>query len=515
MAKNHVKLICRYVKRPIGYVQRSNDNSMSEKKKAVIGIMDPNSFSFRGAIEGLLNHIDQEVTHNGETYELVSRRIMSRPYNVLGAKTTCNVILNRGAHWNPHHNSFFHMVMPHSYMINDMISFKSIDKNTSYGHMYELGMHIPPTWAIPQADYTDLIESDRVELDLIFPDYEMFDLTAIGEEVGYPAFMKPQNGGGWVDVIKVDNPQELHNAYHKIKDKPVNLQKAVDFKEFVRTVGVGPQMFPMHYNAGAEHSHDRYLRNEHQAIEHNFISGEKFKEVSQITKIINAFYNWDHNSCEILIDHDDVAHPIDYANAYPDSNITSLHFYFPDLVKGMVKWLIFVAVSGRKKPLFAEKWDEFFAVKDKAEKEGWSYQQKLDAYEAIADDLFQTKAFNEFCAKSLPNFEQQAHEYFASEDFQSIIEESVERYFKFAHEWPQKKMHYLGIHQFWLHCEATRLGLNASDEAPAEDAAVSDAPEVPDAPPVKEEVASEDADKEKVAAGKSSKKSKSKKNKKK
>ena len=57
---------------------------------------------------------------------------MSRPYNVLGAKTTCNAILNRGAHWNPHHNSFFTMVMPKTYLINDMFSFKAIDKNTSY-----------------------------------------------------------------------------------------------------------------------------------------------------------------------------------------------------------------------------------------------------------------------------------------------------------------------------------------------------------------------------------------------
>ena len=123
--------------------------NMSEAKKAVIGIMDPNSFSFRGSLEGLLNHISKEVDYKGETYEVVSRRIVSRPYNVLGAKTTCNVILNRGAHWNPHHNSFFHLVMPQTYLLNDMVSFKSIDKNTSYGHMYHLGMHIPKTWAVP------------------------------------------------------------------------------------------------------------------------------------------------------------------------------------------------------------------------------------------------------------------------------------------------------------------------------------------------------------------------------
>jgi hypothetical protein len=394
-----------------------------------------------------------------------TRRIVSRPYNVLGAKTTCNVILNRGAHWNPHHNSFFHMVMPESYMLNDMVSFKSIDKNTSYGQMYKLGMNIPATWAIPQSNYSELEKSERIELDLIFPEHEMFDLAAIGEEVGYPAYLKPQSGGGWVDVHKVNDVVELHEAYHKTDDKPVNLQKAVDYREFVRTVGIGPQMHPMHYNAGAEFSHDRYMRNEHQAVEHGFISAEEYDEASKITKIINAFYNWDHNSCESLIGHDNVMYPIDFANAYPDSNITSLHFYFPEIVKSMARWLLFVAIAGRKKPLFAEEWDEFFATQQKADAEGWTYHQKLDAYAAIADKHFQTAEFEEFCATALVNFEQQAVEYFSSDEFDDIIVESVNRYFKFPQERPQKMMHYRGIHAFWLQCERSRLGIEEPQEA--------------------------------------------------
>lgn len=52
---------------------------MSDKQQAVIGLMDPNSFSFRAAIEGLLNHITPEIKYKGKTYEIVSRRIVSRP----------------------------------------------------------------------------------------------------------------------------------------------------------------------------------------------------------------------------------------------------------------------------------------------------------------------------------------------------------------------------------------------------------------------------------------------------
>ena len=30
-----------------------------------------------------------------------------------------------------------------------------------------------------------------------------FDLAAVGERVGYPAYMKPFRGGGWVNVYRI------------------------------------------------------------------------------------------------------------------------------------------------------------------------------------------------------------------------------------------------------------------------------------------------------------------------
>lgn len=432
----------------------------TSQKKRIIGIMDPNGYALRASVEGLLDFLKLNVQYKNESYKIEHRRIMSRPYNVLGANTSCSAILNRGAHWNPHHNSFFTMVMPKTYVLNDMVSFKAIDKNTSYGQMYELGLHIPRTWAIPQEDYSELLESSKIDADLIFPEHELFDLRTIGDEVGYPAFLKPQSGGGWVGVEKVDNYEELYKAYKKSGDKPLNLQQAINYKEFVRTVGVGPQMLPMHYNASSKHSHDRYLRSEDRAVEQNFLSAAEYDEVSKITKIINAFYNWDHNSCEALISKEDgKIYPIDFANAYPDSNIVSLHFFFPELVKSMVKWLVYNAITERTKPVFGRDWDQYYAVLEQANNENWSYLDKLNEYAAIADKHFSTAEFTQFCDESLGDFERNALEFFASEKFEKIIEEAVRRYFKIPSEVPQKNMHYTGIHKFWVDCEAKRLGV--------------------------------------------------------
>ena len=417
--------------------------------------MDPNSYSFRVAFEQLLTHVKPRIEYAGKIHEVIPQRITTRPYNILEATCPYSAIINRGAHWNPHHNSYFMTVGYQTYLLNDMISFQAINKNTSYGHMYKLGFNIPLTVALPQQNYEELKKNPRVNTELIFSEHELFDLAAIGQDVGYPAYLKPQSGGGWIGVTKVNNSDELREAYNKSGDKPVNLQKSIDFREFVRSVGIGPQVIPMHYNPQAEFSHDRYLRSEHQAIEFAFLSPEEEEEVKKLCKIINAFYKWDHNSCETLIGYDGVCYPIDFANAYPDSSLISLHFYFPDLVKAMAKWMVFCAVTEKKKSFnFAQDWPQYFEIMNDR---SLTYKEKLDRYAAVADEYFETEKYQRFCTEQLADFDEKAFDFFAGEAFQRIIAKEIEYYFKIAQERPAKLDHYRGIHQFWLHCEGDRL----------------------------------------------------------
>lgn len=427
-----------------------------------IGIMDPNQYAFAESIERLIARLDYTLSAGGEPRRITCRRLKSRPYNALGARTSCSVIMNRGAHWNPHFNSFFLMVAPTVYLINDMVSFRSIDKNCSYGQMHELGLHIPRTWAIPQKDNSEIVKDPKANEELIFPYHELFDLEQVAEAVGFPAFLKPQDGGGWVGVERVTDMASLKSAYDKSGKKPMNLQQAIDFDEFVRTVGVGPVMMPMHYNPEAAHSHDRYHRSDDKVVEHNFLTAEHFDEVRIITKLINAFYGWDHNSCEALVGKDGVVYPIDYANAYPDSSPISLHYYFPELVKAMVRWLIFCAATHRKKRVdFAYDWERYFAVADELQRGVIDYRQALKRYEALADEHFDTAAFEAFCAEHLPDFDAQALDFFASDEFADILSVEVDNYFKIPAERPAKLAHYRGIIEFWCHCERERLSAKA------------------------------------------------------
>ncbi|MEM1009687.1 MAG: hypothetical protein AAGJ35_11860, partial [Myxococcota bacterium] len=80
-----------------------------------------------------------------------------------------------------------------------------------------------------------------------------------------------------------------------------------------------------------------------------------------------------------------------------------------------------------------------------------------------AHTFFQTEAFDAFCAEQLPDFEQQAYDYFASDAFRQVLQREVQQYFTFRHEWPEKLSHYHGIHDFWLEC--AQRDLRASSAA--------------------------------------------------
>ena len=95
------------------------------------------------------------------------------------------------------------------------------------------------------------------------------------------------------------------------------------------------------------------------------------------TLTINSFFGWEFNSCEALRQ-DDTWHPIDFANACPDSQVTSLHYHFPWLVAANLRWSIFCAATKRPMPVNLD-WAPYFEIADTDA----PYPEKLRAY---ADD---------------------------------------------------------------------------------------------------------------------------------
>ncbi len=276
----------------------------------------------------------------------------------------------------------------------------------------------------------------------------MFDLGAVGDAVGYPAFLKPYEGGGWVGVSRVEGPDELQRAYDGSGTRLMHLQKAVEpYDLFVRTLGVGPQVNVIRYDPAAA-LHDRYK------VDFDFVDDDELRLLEDMVLTINAFFGWDFNSCEALR-RDGVFHPIDFANACPDSQVTSLHYHIPWLVKAKIRWSLFCAVTKRPMRLNPE-WGEFFAVADSE----MAYRDKLAAYGEIARRRLDADRFAEFCDEHLAGLDEAAHEYFATDRARDIVRDKVAAMFP-EHEVDQYTDHFWGLIEFWRRTEADRLGIGS------------------------------------------------------
>ena len=110
--------------------------------------------------------------------------------------------------------------------------------------------------------------------------------------------------------------------------------------------------------------------------------------IANMTMVINAFFGWDFNSCEALRSNGTWC-PIDFANACPDSQVTSLHFHFPWLIKANLRWSIFCAATKRRLNTDLN-WQAYFDIADSDR----SFEEKLDAYVQIAQKRFETERFS-------------------------------------------------------------------------------------------------------------------------
>jgi hypothetical protein len=272
-----------------------------------------------------------------------------------------------------------------------------------------LGIPIPETAMIPPKAY-----DDKPDLQITLQRYaKLFDLAEVGDSIGYPAFIKPYDGGGWQGVSKVDNAVELAEAYDKSGKSIMHLQKGVvPYDAFVRCIGFGPQTKTILYDP-SQPLHGRYT------TQKDFISATDQELIEDITLTINSFFGWDFNSCEALLKNH-IWHPIDFANPCPDSQVTSLHYHFPWLVKSYLRWSLFCAAT--KRPMHATlDWQPFFAIADRS----LPYREMVRAYAKIARARFQDVEFTEFCRTQLADLDEVAYDYFGGPAARDAIRQKV------------------------------------------------------------------------------------------
>lgn len=398
--------------------------------------------------EEILKRLHLAIPFAGDTLRFEVERVTIEPFD-LRQPVRYDVVLDRLTHWYHTSREWIKkaVVMDDLYVLNNPWSIQANEKHTSYAAMMRLGLPVPDTWLLPPKEYEPTADL-QVTLDRYA---KLFDLSEVGAAVGYPQFIKPFDGGAWVGVSKISNQEELLKAYDASGKRIMHLQKAVDpFDLFVRAVGVGPQVHLMKYDPAAP-LHDRYK------VAFDFVDAEEWQTMANMCLTINAFFGWDFNSCEALRQNG-VFFPIDFANACPDSQVTSLHYHFPWLVKAKLKWALFVAATRRKMRKNLE-WEPFceIAATDAP------FAEKLSRYARIAHQRFESDRFVEFCATHLAHIDEVTWEFFGTPAAKEAVRRKVEALFP-AHEVEQFTEHFWGLIQFWRRTEAEYL--KASRERP-------------------------------------------------
>jgi hypothetical protein len=371
---------------------------------------------------------------DGEVHTFSTERLTIEPFR-LDDPVRTPLVIDRLAHWYYHPREWLKKaaLVNGTYLLNSPFTFQSMEKHSAYCAMVRLGLKVPATTLVPYKHPVDNVRwvytAERYN--------EPFDLDQIAEELGYPLYMKPFDGGGWRGVSRINDRGDLHRAYDESGEMLMHLQATVEYEHFARALSIGPETMVMDFRPD-QPMHNRY------AVSHGFLSESAGSQAVAISRIVNAFFRWEFNSAEMLVVGDEV-YPIDYANACPDVAVTSLHYYFPWAITALVRWSTYCLVTGRRARVDLET-SRYFDIADNPE---LSYDEKLSSYLRLADDYFESDRYWEWCGRHLPHLEEQVYDWVSSESFARLLRETVAATYA-PHQQEEFLAHFRGLIGMWL-----------------------------------------------------------------
>src|ERR1700748_1120237 len=373
----------------------------------LIGLLLGTEDDWPAAFETLVSRLGPITDASGRTHRIATERITMEPFD-LRDRPRYELVIDRLAYWYYLPREWLKKValMDDVYLLNSPFTFQAMEQHAAYCAMIRLGLKVPPTVLVPHKDPPDNSRFQYTAARYNLP----FDLPAIAEKIGYPPFITPYDGGQWIGVNRVRNRDELEHAYDASGRRLMHLQASVEgFDAFARSLSIGPETMIMKFRP-EKPMHDRYEGS------HAFLSPELGDEVLTISRLVNAFFRWEFNSCECLVRGDQV-HPIDYANASPDVRLPRLHYYFPWAIKTLLKWCTFCLVT-RRRPRLDLDTRRYFEV---ADRDDLDYAEKLSDTRRPADAHFEADRYHDFCASRLAHVDEVVLEWVESADFDRLL----------------------------------------------------------------------------------------------
>ena len=255
-----------------------------------------------------------------------------------------DVIIDRISHEVPYYRATLkRFALEGTYIINNPFWWSADDKFFNYSLAAKLGVAVPKTVLLPQHAYIKDITSESLR-NLEFP----IDWEDIVNYVGFPAFLKPHDGGGWKNVSKINSLEELWSEYNQSGTLCMTLQEGIEYDQFVRCYCVGKEkVLIMPYDPSKP-----YLSGQQYVNIDDYLSPELHARVERdVITLCNAL-GYDLNTVEFAIK-DGIPYAIDFMNPAPDAEIASVgEFNHRWIVDNMTEFILKKLETGFETPKY-------------------------------------------------------------------------------------------------------------------------------------------------------------------
>ncbi len=258
-----------------------------------------------------------------------------------------DVIIDRISHEIPYYRGALkRMALEGTYIINNPFWWSADDKFFNFSLAAKLGVAIPKTVLLPQHGYIDDISSESLR-NLEFP----VDWEGIVEYTGFPAFLKPFDGGGWKNVSKIESLEQLWFEYNRTGTLCMTLQEGIEYEQFVRCYCVGKEeVLIMPYDPSKP-----YLSGEQYVHQSDYLAPKLKKRVEKDVRTICTALGYDLNTVEFAI-RDNIPYAIDFMNPAPDAELASVgEFNHRWIVDSMSEFILERLEKGFDNPVY--RWD--------------------------------------------------------------------------------------------------------------------------------------------------------------
>ncbi|MGA7729654.1 MAG: hypothetical protein WCD37_00130 [Chloroflexia bacterium] len=260
------------------------------------------------------------------------------------------VIVDRISHEIPYYRGFLKKaVLDGAVVINNPFWWAADDKFFEAALAHMQGVAVPKTIVLPQKSYVEGVVAESLR-NLEYP----LDWKAIAEYVGFPAFLKPFWGGGWKNVYKVHNIEELIWAFDQTGELGMILQEGIQFDKYSRCICLGQENIKVIRYEPGNPFHMRYVVDDPDT----FFGKELHERIVRDCKTLMSSLGYDMCTAEFAV-RDNIPYAIDWLNPAPDMDYHSITpTYFEWVVENMANLVIQRALQGYT-PGYNWRWDYY------------------------------------------------------------------------------------------------------------------------------------------------------------